>query len=162
MKKAGLWLLIAICLGCPSSTPNSITLSVTPQSLWDTPVPTPAFLRGLEALTNETGTSLGTCIVLNGPEIGFTSDDDSETSQISAPTVQIYMDGRRINQWVFASLTWFSPTICFYHNDLSHGLHVADIEFTSSGKSYWYMWAFRIFVDDDGKPMVTYPDSLQS
>lgn len=163
MKKAGMWLVVAICMGCSSLTPSSTTLSVTPQSLWDTPIPTPAFLRGLEAITDESGASLETCVVLNGPEIGFTSDDESETSQILEHTIHIYIDGSRINQVIFASLTWFSPTLCFDHSDAGHGLHIADIQFeTISGKSYTYMWAFRLIIDDDGKSTVTYPDSLQS
>ncbi len=145
-------------MGC-SPTPNSVILEVTPQSLWDSPVPIPAFLRGLEALTDESGASLHTCIILNGPELGYTGNDE----QILAHTLHIYIDGRKITQVIFASLTWFSPTYCFDHSHAGHGLHIADIQFeTISGKSYTYMWAFSLTIDDDGNSTVAYPDSLQS
>ena len=163
MKNAGIWLLAIICVGCASSTLNSTTLSVTPQNLWDAPTPTPAFLERLEPVTDETGTHLGTCIEFSGLEIGLTNDNGDEVSRILTRTLNISVDGIKINDWVDASNSWFGRTVCFDHSDVGYGLHVAGIELeTISGKSYTYMWAFKILADNDGKSTVIYPDSLQS
>ena len=120
-------------------------------------MPTPVLLRGLEF------TGSFTCVTFNRFELGSRTDYPDEVPEILVHTVNIQVDGRRINEWVEASLGWFDHTICFDHNDADVGLHVGAIEFsTTSEENNSYMWAFRVSVNDDGKVVVTYPASLLS
>lgn len=134
---------------------------VTPQNLLDVPISTPVLFEGLATMTSETGTYLGWCVEFHRFELGSRTDLPDEIPEIMAHTVNIHVDGRKLDDWVQASSGWFDHTICFNHTDTSEGLHVAAIEFsTTSGENNRYMWAFRISTNNDGKAVVYYHDSL--
>jgi hypothetical protein len=152
-----LFVFLFVAAACrPERSMSSSDALATAVELSTHPALTPTFVREIWELDTKT------CVEINGYEV-WEVGDQGDAVQNMLGTVQVEVDGERVHDLSFATLTnslitVFDPdtgesqgtfssgsSLCFESAHLSPGLHLASLRFASTqGRQFEYTWACNI------------------